>query len=262
MKMKSLVGLASLMVAIVNCSAEAAVVLNSHTGPTATFNTTVNFTTEGTYDWVYYAGAKTGSTIKSAAGNEKSGRSLFSNISIVGPTERTYLNIGAVNPALYGCTITFSDGVSPVALAGSANSIYARYGVANDGLSFTYNLAANSSQMIKVYLQGYNQGGILSLNSASSGSLYADANSVVLPPSGNGTGGNPGNTAGVYSFNVTNDSDAADTLTFTYIMGAAGGSVSVQGVTVSEIAAVPEIASVGILGLGALALSARRRKIV
>lgn len=264
MKMKSLVGLASIMVAIVNCSAEAAVVLNSYTVPSATtgstLNTIVDFTAEGTYDWIHFGSATAGSGVHSTAGNEKSVHSLFSNISITGPTTTASIYRGTPGLQNQGCGIIFLDGTSPASVTnGTTNSaryyMYNRNAVANDGLTFTYSMPANSTQIIKIYLECYNQIGKFSLMSAASGVLYADASAVPLPSAGN-VQGNYGNTAGVYTFTVTNDSSVADTLTFAYVQTASGGSVGFQGVTV---AAVPEVASLGILGLGIAPLLTRRR---
>jgi hypothetical protein len=242
--------------------ASAQTVLDSSSGPTATGGTTVNFTTAGTADWVYYGASTVGSAVTSTPGNEEAGNSLFSNISVTSPSPTgKYLNIGG-DPATAGATITYSNGTSPTSPAkASANAIYVKNGGVGDGLTFTYQMPAETTQTLDLYLNSYDGSGELSVTSASSGLLFSQSSPVPLASTGTNGAGNGG---GVYQFAISNLSSLTDSLTFTDVLGATNGgsaSVQVEGVTVADdVAAAPEPTSLITLGLAAGPLLAMRRR--
>lgn len=254
----SMFGLVAAGVLLAGASAQAAVVLNSSSGPESTYGSTVNFTTEANSGWVYYGGAPRGPV--SYEGNERNGMNVFSPLTVAGSTVGVVLSGGAG----YFCNIVYTDGTTPTNNGtGSANNTYARYGVAGDGLAFSYTLAGNTAAIIKVYAENYNALAKMTLVSAASGQLYADADPVGLPApdAAPGAGAGSGHGAGVYTFSVVNTSSNADTLTFTYLMTGINGASGVVGLQGATVSVVPEAATVGVLGLGVIGLFSRRRRI-
>lgn len=242
-----------------------ATTLVSSSGPVASYGNSYDFSTLGSFDYVYFLqGGTLGATSDtSSKGDEKSGQSLFSPLTVVDNTATTgeYLNPGGFTAA-QGATITNDgDATSPSTWTASANGVYNRHAVVGDGTSFSYTLAADSTQTLSLFTESFDAEPELSLTSASSGTLLP-MTTYTEPSSGDGTAPATGHSAGILTFVVSNSSSTPDTLTFTYLMASTNGassSVGLQGVTVTS-SPVPEPASVALVGLAGFGLSLRRRR--
>jgi autotransporter-associated beta strand protein len=213
---------------LVGASLARATTLVSASGPTPDAGTTVNFTTEGTFDWKYYGGITTTTAAGVGyAGNEMAGMSLFSNISATTLTGTVGKGTGT---AALAASIVYSNGTNPVNLSsGGFNECYQKAG----GETFTYSLPADSTETLRLYLESYDATATVTLNSSASGMLNQSAGLALSTASnGNGSAGS-GNCSGLYTFTVSNLTSSPDVLTFIAQSTAVGGSssVGVEGIT-------------------------------
>lgn len=246
---------------------QGAVVLNAASGPTATFtgsaSNAVNFTTEGDAAWAYYPNTAANGT--AATPDEKaSNPTAFSALTTVVPTGgsavgfngRTGNTAAGVAAAV---TTTASDSTTG-ALNGLPGYSYITPPASGTGYGEqgTYTLPANASQTLSLYC--YTLNGVLGELKLTTpdGTVYDDgAAGVALPVSA----AMPTKGGGVYRFDLTNDSAAPVVLTFSYTVaaypsGVTSGQIGFEGAT----AATPEPALLGLAGLSAIGLLARRRQ--
>ena len=222
--------------------------LNNASGPAATAGTTYNYTTEGTADYAFFGNSPT--TPDHKAGTTST---LFSGLTAINGNDNSTTSFGGGGDAQ--SHVTFTDGTPTTSIANSPLFAYANNPAVGAGESFTFTLDGASSDTLRVYAVTYDTRGTLTLTSGGN-TLYTDADRALPSPDGTNGGGHG---YGLYTFNLSGPAGSVVTVAYTVSTDAGQYSnVGFQGATAAS--ATPEPASVGLLGLGALGLLARRRK--
>lgn len=251
--------------------ASASVVLTSGSGPTALSSGPtsypVNFTTEGEYAWVYYAGTG-GNTPANPAFQKSTAPTAFSPL--VGLTAAGTTTVGSSRTGNVASGVTAAVTTTDSASGNLTNLPGYTYVSSSNsatgvGMQSTYTMPAGVVQTLSVYCYTLNGAfGRMQLTETDGSdvtSFYDDgAAGLPLPVSV----AQPTKGGGVYRFQLTNDDTVAHTLTFAYTIaaypsGVTSGQIGFEGITAS---AVPEPASAAILGLASLTLLSRRRSSV
>ena len=262
------VGLSIGAMAFLGQQASAGVVLESGAGPAATFSGTaskaINFTTEGDYAWVYFAGTS-GNSPASPAFQKSTAPNAFSALVGLTPTGTTTVGSSRTGNTANGVTaaVTTTDSASTnlTSLPGYTYVSSSASSVGN-GMRTTYTMPANSVQLVSVYC--YTLSGVfgrmqVTQDDGTVTSLFDDGTSGVQLPASIAQSTKGG---GVYQFELRNDDNVARPVTFAYTIaaypsGVTGGQIGFEGITV---AAVPEPATFGVVGLAAAGLLLRRRR--
>lgn len=250
--------------------ASASVVLTAASGPAALFSgstsKSVNFTSEGDYAWVYYAGTG-GNTPASPAFQKGAVPAAFSPL--VGLTATGTSTVGSSRTGNTASGVTAAVTTTDAASANLTNLPGYTYVSASNsaigvGMQSTYTMPAGAVQTLSVYC--YTLSGVygrLHLTDDDGGgdvtSLYDDGSSGVQLPA---SIAQPTKGGGVYRFNLENNDSVPHVLTFAYTIagypaGATSGQIGFEGMTAS---AVPEPAGATVMGVAGLALLGRRRR--
>lgn len=249
-------------VSLMSGSAPAALSTGSTSNP-------VNFTAEGDYAWVYYAGTG-GNTPASPAFQKGSAPAAFSSLTGLTATGTT-TTVGSSRTGGVASGVTAAVTTTDSASANLTNLPgYTYVSTSNSatgaGMQSTYTMPAGAAQTLSVYC--YTLNGVFGRmqvtedDGSGATTLYDDgAAGVLLPVSA----AQPTKGGGVYRFELENDDAVPHVLTFAYTIaaypaGVTSGQIGFEGMTAStSTAAVPEPAVAAAMGLTGLALVRRRR---
>lgn len=249
---KSVAGMTGMMVIAATSMVQAGTITGIGSPTTVNSGNPVNISTAGTSGWAYWDDASSSAVSAYAATNTKNSNNV--TISSV-----TNVNSGGFvrgsSGTLTDATFRFSDGVSPVSGTQQTHGVFSSSLAAlNSGVSFSITLPDVNTYTIQIWVSGYEATGTFTALMAGA-TTYTDSSFTydVVP------------TAKLYTLTVNPDS-ANQVLTLSYTLKAINDTgvgqsahVMLNGVAV-RAAAVPEAASLGLLGLGAATLLVSRRR--
>lgn len=272
-RLRAAAGLVALAGGLWSARPADASILVGASGPAATFtgstSSPVNFTTEGSAAWAYFAGTG-GNAPASPAYQKASAPTAFSALVGLTPTGTSTVGSSRTGNTAAGvaAAVTTTDAATA---AGNLTNLpgYTYVSSSNSGVGFgmrtTYSVPAGTTQALSVYC--YTLSGVIGrlqvteTDGAATASLYDDGAAGVALPASNSQ---PTKGGGVYRLTVTNDDDAPRLLTFAYTIaaypaGVTSGQIGFEGITAATVP-VPEPTTAAVAGIAGLGLLAGRRR--